>query len=77
MLNKDKIFLFERYSLYEIKKILDRINKRKLIEPNFLKTRYANMLINTYEFNYIRRWVTSLLCVISKKGETVKYNNYV
>ncbi len=55
MPNKDKVFLFERYSLHETKKVLNRINKRKLIEPNFLKTRYANMLVNTYEFNYIRR----------------------
>ena len=77
MPNKDKIFLFERYSLHETKKVLNRINKRKLIEPNFLKTRYANMLINTYEFNYIRRWVISLLSVISKKGEVIKYNNYI
>jgi len=77
MLNKDKTFLFERYALNDIKKVINRINKRKLIEPNFVKTRYADMLINTYESNYIKRWVTSILSVISKKGETVKYNNYI
>lgn len=55
MLNKDKTFLFERYALNDIKKVINRINKRKLIEPNFVKTRYADMLINTYESNYIKR----------------------
>lgn len=77
MLNKDKVFLFERYSLHETKKVLKRINKRKLIKPNFAKTKYSDMLINTYEFNYVRRWVVSLLSVISKKGVVIKYNNYI
>ena len=73
----DKIFLLEKYSLFETKKIINRINKRKLIDPNFLKTQYANVLIKTYEQNYLKRWLTSLVSVISKKGSVEKYNNYI
>jgi len=77
MLNKDKIFLFERYSLYKIKQILSKINKRKLIKSNLVKSQYANSLVNMYKVNYIKRWVVSLLSVISKKGINIKYNNYI
>lgn len=55
MLNKDKIFLFERYSLYKIKQILSKINKRKLIKSNLVKSQYANSLVNMYKVNYIKR----------------------
>lgn len=77
MLNKDKVFLFERYSLYKAKKIISKINKRKLIKSSLLKLEYSNVLINTYKINYIRRWVISLLSVISKKGSSIKYNTYI
>lgn len=55
MLNKDKVFLFEKYSLYKSKKIISKINKRKLIKTSLLKLEYSNILINTYEVNYIKR----------------------
>lgn len=77
MLNKDKVFLFERYSLYTIKQILSKINKRKLIRSTPIKLEYANSLIRMYQSNYIKRWVVSLLSVISKKGNNIKYNNYI
>ena len=77
MLNKDKVFLFERYSLYKSKKIISKINKRKLIKSSPLKLEYSNLLIDTYKINYIKRWIVSLLSVISKKGNIVKYNTYI
>nr|YP_009308426.1 ribosomal protein small subunit 7 [Paramoeba pemaquidensis]AOS85564.1 ribosomal protein small subunit 7 [Paramoeba pemaquidensis] len=77
MLNKDKVFLFERYSLYSAKKIISKINKRKLIKSSISKTEYSNTLIDTYKVNYIRRWVISLLSVISKKGSNIKYSTYI
>jgi ribosomal protein S7 len=77
MLNKDKVFLFERYSLYKIKQILSKINKRKLIKSSLVKMEYANSLISMYKANYIKRWIISLLSVISKKGSNLKYNNYI
>ena len=77
MLNKDKVFLFERYSLYKIKQILSKINKRKLIKLSLVKSQYSNSLISMYKANYIKRWIVSLLSVISKKGSHIKYNNYM
>lgn len=73
----DKIILLEKYSLFETKKIINRINKRKLIDSSLVKTQYANVLIQIYEENYLKRWITSLVSVISKKGSIEKYNNYI
>ena len=69
--------IFPRPPRHTTHSIFFCFNKRKLIKPSIVKFRYSNSLINTYEVNYIKRWVVSLLSVISKKSNTIRYNNYI